>query len=187
MKSIRNSKVGKLFGEHFGSLPRYVRRNSSETYLPAISLFLLVPVAGAIGLYFAGLAENAVIPGALLAGIGVLGGLLFQVLASTASRIATFADAMNGVAPTPYRISLITRLDVMRANIAYASFLSIVLVGVLGVASVMKSPPTGLSVVSSFLLLHLVLTLLLVLLRINSVGQDDRIAALTAHTRRPSP
>ena len=151
---------------------------------PWIGLFLGFPVAGAAALSLADLASKATSSG-LLAGIGVLGGLLFAVLASVSGRVATVADEMDEAA-SPYQIALITRLDIARSNIAYATLVSILFVLVLGVTSMLKQEPTWLSLANAFLLLHLGVTLVLVLLRINSIGEDDRVAALTAHARKRS-
>lgn len=183
---ISTTELGRVFRQHHDSLPMVSTRRGLGRDWPWIGLFLALPLAGTVALNFAGLGPNTT-SGGLLAGIGVLGGLLFGVLALVSSRIATIADGMDGRAATPHELSLITRLDIARANIAYATLVSIVFVTALGVTSMLHDDPKWLNLVNVFLLLHFSITLVLVLLRINSISEDDRVTALTDHARGPLP
>jgi hypothetical protein len=188
MGTTSNSQITTLLHQHQASLPTWrpdedakrewwgLRRN-----WPWLILFVGLPAGGAIGIGFADLSAN--VTTGLLVGIGVLGGLLFQVLAWVSSRIAAIADTMDGRKASPYELALVRRLDIARANIAYASLVSLVFVVVLGVGSMLTKTPHWLNLCYAFLLLHLGLTLILVLLRINSIGQNDRVSMLTAHAR----
>lgn len=176
------SELGMLFVEHHVSLPMRRDRTGPLRHWPWVSLFLVIPAGGAAAIgYFAHLSPN-VTPG-LLAGIGVLGGLLFQVLAWVSGRIATLADSMGARKATPYELSLVRRLDIARANIAYATFVSLVFVAALGVGSMLDKTPQWMNGVFTFLLFHLSATLVMVLVRINRIGKNDRVSALTAHAR----
>jgi hypothetical protein len=180
---IAQSQVGDLVGRHLRSLPRYRAASQREHWWPSVVLFVGVPAAGAAGLALVELAPMSSVIGGLLAGVGVLSGFLFQVLAWIGSRIAAIADLNDGRPLSSHEIQLVGRLDLARANIAYAALVSIVFVMQLGVMALVDSPPTWLTVLSAFLLLHLGMTLLLVLLRINSIAKDDRVAAITRHAR----
>src|SRR5262245_37213730 len=127
MGRIGSSQLGQLIVQHYGSLPTWwdgssIRRNSVW-----IGGFVVAPAAATVGLTFADLTPVPQSASGLLAGLGVLGGLLFQVLAWVSARIGNVADSMSD-APTPSQLRLIHRLDIARANIAYASLVSIVLV-----------------------------------------------------------
>jgi hypothetical protein len=180
---ITQTQVGDLIGRHVRSLPRYHTATDREQWWPSILLFVAVPAAGAAALVVAGIAPISDVVGGLLAGVGVLSGFLFQVLAWVGSRIATIADVDTDRPLTSHERQLVGRLDLARANIAYAALVSIVFAMQLGIVALLTDPPTALTVVSAFLLLHLGLTLLLVLLRINSIAKDDRVAAITRHAR----
>lgn len=173
--------VGLLVREHLRSLPMSAHRDGLLRHWPWAVWFVGLPAAGAVGLSFAKLSGNVTV--GLLVGVGVPAGFLFQVLAWVSNRIASLADAMGDRKASPYELALIRRLDIARANIAYASFLSIVFVLALGAGSMLNATSRWLSAVYAFLLLHLGLTLLLVLVRINRIGQNDRVSALTAHAR----
>ncbi len=177
---ISTTELGRVFKQHHDSLPKLSPREGVRHPWPWIGLFLVLPAAATVALNFAGLGAKSTSEG-LLAGIGVLGGLLFGVLASVSTRIAAIADSVEGRPATPYEISLITRLDIARANIAYATLVSIVFVMSLGVTSMLQDEPRWLNLVHIFFLLHLTITLILVLVRINSISEDDRITALTTH------
>ena len=181
---IATTQLGRVFRQHYGSLPVVPDRRGLRRNWPWIGMVIGLPAAGTALLGFADLASVTASAG-LLAGIGVLGGLLFEVLASVSGRIATIADALK-TSPTPHEIGLITRLDIARANIAYATLVSITFVVTLGVASMLRDEPNWLSLVHGFVLLHLGVTLIVVLLRINAIAEDDRVAALTAHARKES-
>lgn len=180
--TISSSELGGIVLQHYRSLPEWAGRSRWQAKLPWLFVFIAIPLAGAVGLPFGGLDPKAVAPG-LLAGIAVLGGLLFSVLAWIASRIGSIADTMEGRAATPSQLELLRRLDIARANTAYTAAISVVFVVELGVSSMLKQSPTWLNGVSAFLLFHVGLTLLLVVVRINRIGESDRIAALTAHAR----
>lgn len=186
MGTISESKLGTLFLQHFTSLPVAASAetrsglNPWRTW-PWLTLFVVIPVLGAFGLEYAHQTRNTSV--GMVAGLGVLAGLLFQVLAWVASRLAAIADAIGQRKATHYELGLVRRLDIARANIAYTSFVAIMSVITLGIASMFKTTPYWLNVLLNFLQLHLGLTLILVLLRINSLGQSDRISALTAHAR----
>lgn len=182
LQAIGATEIGGIVGQHHTSLPRWADHTGITYHLPWLSVFIGAPTVAAVGLQFAEVSP-ANVSGGLLAGIGVLGGLLFQVLAWVSSRIGAIADGMDGAAATPSQIQLVGRLDVARANIAYATLVSIVLVMELGIASMLAETPAWVSGVSSFLLLHLGLTLVLVLVRVNRIGRSDRVVALTAHAR----
>ncbi len=173
----------RLLSEHVSSLPMQQSAGRALKHWPWVLVFVVIPAGGAVVIDHSHLADAAQSSAGLLAGIGIFGGFLFQVLASTASRIAGLADGAEGEVPSSYRIALIRRLDIVRANIAYASFLCVVFVGELGISAFFKHTPTWLTAVTAFLLLHVLLTLVLVLFRINAVGQDDRIGALTTHAQ----
>lgn len=182
MGRLRNSEVATLIGDHHRSLPYY----RSTGPLMWIGTFVGLPALGAALLWrLAGFEESSVtVSAGLLAGAGVLGGLLFQVLAWISGRLGALGDTIVGRAPTDHELGLVGRLDIARANIAYASLVSVVFVAELGVVTLWRNPPTWTTFVSAFLLLHLCLTLVLVLVRINRIGKTDRVAALTAHARR---
>lgn len=180
---ISTTELGRVFKQHHDSLPVVPAQSGLRRHWPWIGVFLVLPAVGTAALNFADLARSSVSDG-LLAGIGVLGGLLFQVLASVSGRIATIADGMGTRQPSRYEIALITRLDIARSNIAYATLVSVAFVVTLGMTAMLKDEPHWLTLTNAFLLLHLGVTLILVLLRINSISEDDRIAALTAHARR---
>jgi len=182
MGKVSSSEVGSLFVQHYASLPVSVRHPKGLLHpWPWLTLFVVFPTGGAIGLWFAHLSAD--VATGLLVGIGVLGGLLFQVLAWVSSRIAALADAVDGRGATPYELGLVRTLDIARANIAYASFVSLIFVVALGVGAMLTQTPKWLSACFGFLLLHLGTTLLLVLVRINRIGQNDRVATITAHAR----
>ncbi|HSH60013.1 MAG TPA: hypothetical protein VK988_10300 [Acidimicrobiales bacterium] len=149
------TEISRVFKQHHDSLPKLSPREGVRHPWPWIGLFLVLPAAATVGLNFAGLGAKSTSEG-LLAGIGVLGGLLFGVLASVSTRIAAIADSVEGRPATPYEISLITRLDIARANIAYATLVSIVFVMSLGVTSMLQDEPRWLNLVHIFFLLHLI-------------------------------
>ena len=66
---------------------------------------------------------------------------------------------------------------------AYATVFSIGGVLVMSTAQMLDSNHIVYGIISVVLLTHLSLTLVLVALRINSIGRSDRIDALIAHTR----
>lgn len=179
---ITTTELGRVFKQHHDSLPIVSAQSGLRRHWPWIGVFLVCPAVGTAALNFADVAPSS--EGGLLAGIGVLGGLLFQVLASVSGRIATIADGMGTRQASRYEIALITRLDIARSNIAYATLVSVVFVVTLGLTAMLKEEPHWLTMTNAFLLLHLGVTLILVLLRINSISEDDRVAALTAHARR---
>ena len=180
---LGSSELGGIVVEHFRSLPRWADHQGLGEHLPWLVVFLVVPTYAAVGLAL-DVDAKAVGPG-LLAGAGVLGGLLFSVLAWIAGRIGAMADAMEGQRATPTQLDLVRRLDIARANTAYAAGVSIVFVVELGVSSMLRNSPIWLNGLSVFLLFHFGFTLLLVLTRINRIGRGDRIAVLTAHARGP--
>jgi hypothetical protein len=182
MGRISTSELGSLFVEHHLSLPTMAGRTGLFRHWPWVVMFLIFPGAGAAAVAIFGHLSSNVTAG-LLAGIGVLGGLLFQVLAWVSGRIATLADSMGARKATSYELGLVRRLDIARANIAYATFVSLVFVAGLGFASMLDKTPRWMNGVFAFLLFHLSVTLVLVLLRINRIGKNDRVSALTAHAR----
>lgn len=157
-------------------------RSGARRNWPWLTLFVVLPAVATVALRSAKFAPN--VSGGLLGGIGVLGGLLFGVNAWVASRVASLADTMGERAATPYELALLRRLDIARANIAYASFVSITFVTALGLVSMFLKTPRWINLASIFVLLHLGMTLVLVVLRINQIGKNDRIAARTAHARK---
>jgi hypothetical protein len=181
--SITHSQLGQLVSRHVGSLPRVQSRQKPWSYWPSALVFVVTPIVGGVAMYFADLQPASNVANALLAGTGVLGGFLFQVLAWIGSRIATIADVDSGKPLTGHEIDLIGRLDLARANIAYATLVSIVFAMVLGVVALLNEPPKWMAAICAALLFHLGVTLLLVLVRINGIAKDDRIAALTRHAR----
>ena len=180
---ISTSELGRIVAQHHDSLPMIPTRRGLRRHWPWLALFLGLPTGGTLVLSFAKLTDKTASSG-LLAGVGVLAGLLFAVLASVSARVARLADETDGQAASSYRIALVTRLDIARANIAYATLVSIVYAVVLGLAAMLTKEPRWLNLMNAFLLLYLGLTLLLVLVRINSIGEDDRVSALTAHARK---
>ncbi len=185
MGRISTSELGSLLVEHHVSLPTRAGRTSLLRHWPWVVMFLIFPAGGAAAVAIFGHLSSNVTAG-LLAGIGVLGGLLFQVLAWVSGRIATLADSMGARKATSYELGLVRRLDIARANIAYATFVSLVFVAGLGFASMLDKTPRWMNGVFAFLLFHLSVTLVLVLLRINRIGKNDRVSALTAHAREHS-
>ncbi|MEM9202776.1 MAG: hypothetical protein AAGC53_14010 [Actinomycetota bacterium] len=145
-------------------------------------VFAAIPVVAG-GLLTAATMDNSGVAGGLIAGVAVLGGLLFQVLAWIGGRIASIADQTDANAPSDYSLRLVRKLDIARANIAYASFVSISLVILLAVSVSLDDRPDWLRVVVFGVLFHLALTLLLVVFRINRIATDDRISAITARAR----
>lgn len=186
LKAIARTHLGGIVSEHVRSLPTSTR-HGRRRHWPWALMFVAVPATGTAAVAAIGASQVPVATSGLLAGVGVLSGLLFQVLAWVSGRIASLADGMGSRAATPYELRLIRRLDIARANIAYASLVSILFVIELGTVMLTRRPPMWLNYLSAFLLLHLATTLLLVLSRINSIGQDDRVAALTAHARDEAP
>lgn len=69
------------------------------------------------------------------------------MLSSVSVRIGEIADSMDD-SPSPHEIGLITRLDIARANIAYATFVGFTFVVTLGVTSILRDEPAWLSYVS---------------------------------------
>lgn len=170
-----------IVGDHLRSLPYDARRNSLIREWPWFSGFVVLPaLAGGVSTQLSLTDQNF---STVLAGVGVLGGLLFQVLAWVSSRIAGLADGMDGREATKYEIALIGRLDIARANIAYAALTSIGVVLTLGFGSALEDPPTWLIPIFIFLLFHLGANLVLVVVRISEIARSDRVAALTAHAR----
>ena len=185
-----STQVGGIVSQHYASLPRWYKDAEGgptwQTSLPWVGLYLFLPAVLAWWVEGAEVADPAAAVGGLLAGVGVLAGLLFQVLASVSGRIADLADRTDPAMASDDDIALVGRLDIARANIAYASMVSIVFVVQLGVAAVLKGVPAWVVAVSAFLLLHLGFTLVLVLTRINAIAQGDRSAALTLRARHRS-
>lgn len=181
---MARTELGRVINQHVASLPMAPAHRGLRRNWPWIGLFGVVPLGATVALSFTTFTPSSP-SGGLLAGIGVLAGLLFGVLASTSGRIATLADSIGTRAATPHEIALITRLDIARANTAYATLISVLFVTSLGITAILKTEPRWLTLVHIFVLLHFGITLILVLLRINSIGEDDRVATLTAHARRP--
>lgn len=179
---MAGTAFGKLLGEHNRSLP-VAHQVTWVRYWPTVGVFVVLPGAATVAVAIAGVADAGVASGGLMAGVGVLGGLLFQVLAWVSSRIGSIADGVEGRVATAQEVTLVRRLDTARANIAYTSLVSILLVALMGLTSAIKTPPTWLALVSVLLLGHLVVNLVLVLFRINAIGKDDRVAALTSGAR----
>src|SRR4051812_47267156 len=118
----KDSDLYQLVADHEATLP-YTR---STGPLLGIGVFIVLPAAGSLILWrFAGFEVSTTVSAGLLAGVGVLGGLLFQVLAWVSGRLGALADGIVDRAPTDHEMSLIGRLDIARANIAYASLVSI--------------------------------------------------------------
>lgn len=178
--SASGTELGALLQEHIASLPVSAAARGPWRYWPSALVFVGVPAIAAPGIRGSKLELFAP---ALLAVVGVLGGLLFQVLAWIAGRIGQVADTMEDREPTREQMALLTRLDVARANVAYASLISVCFVVCLGAATMLKSIPGWSSPAFGFALIHLGFTLVLVLVRINKIGKSDRIAALTAHAK----
>ena len=175
------TELGGIFAQHYESLPRWDREGLRE-HTPWIVLFGGLPVLVAVGIQFADLNTKAIAVG-LLAGVGALGGLLFQVLAWISGRIGTIADTMDARPVTGGQLDLVERLDIARTNTAYAAIIAIFFVMDLGVGSMLGKTPTWLNTVNGFLLIHFGVTLMLVVVRINSIGKSDRVTALTAQAR----
>jgi hypothetical protein len=183
MPGVKDTQIGELIASHHSTLPHWQGRARRWAW-PWITLFYVAPAAGTALLTWRGLADVGASSTALLAGIGILTGFLFQVLAWTGSRLADLADGVAGRHPTSDETALLGRLDVTRANTAYATFASVVYVAELGISLMLSVPPQWLAVVNLFVLLHLSTTLLLVVLRINTIGRDDRIDTLIGQARR---
>lgn len=180
LHTLRRSELGELIGEHLRSLP-YHRGTGPLLWL---GTFVAVPIAATSIIWLGpGFVSTDAAATGLLAGVSVLGGLLFQVLAWVSGRLGGLADQIEGRAPTPAEMALIGRLDIARSNIAYATLVSIVMVIYLGVEALLPEQYVWMTALSSFLLFHLGLTLILMLLRINRIGKTDRLIALTAHAR----
>lgn len=179
---MAGTAAGKLLGEHNRSLPM-AHQETWVRYWPTILIFVGIPLAMTVGVGLMGVASAGAASTGLMAGVGVLGGLLFQVLAWVSSRIGSIADNVEGRVATAQETTLVRRLDMTRANIAYSSLISILLVALMGLTSAIETPPTWLGLASVFLLGHLVANLVLVLFRINAIGNDDRVSALTSGAR----
>jgi hypothetical protein len=148
----KQSELYQVIADHEASLP-YTR---STGPLVGVVTFIVLPAAGAVALWrFAGFGVSTTVSAGLLAGAGVLGGLLFQVLAWVSGRLGALADGILDRAPTDHEMALIGRLDIARANIAYAALVSIVFVAELGIVTIWRKPPEWTTAVSAFLLLHL--------------------------------
>jgi hypothetical protein len=182
---VSTSGLGKIIVQHYDSLPMLASRSGVTRHGPWVFVFVGLPAAGAVALAGDIDAPGKIIEG-LLAGVGVLGGLLFQVLAWINGRLGAVADGMDGRPAAPREIELVNRLDIARANTSYASLVSIVFVIGLGLVGSLRQPPEWTGVACTLLLLHFGLTLLLVLVRINTIGSDDRVSALTAQARARS-
>lgn len=185
MSKVSDTQIGEIVVSHHHSLPFWEDAAGRRWSWPWVLLFYGVPAAVAAFLTWYGLTSFGGGVTALLAGVGVLTGFLFQVLAWTGARIATLADSVAGRHPSPDEISLLGRLDVARSNIAYATLLSVVFVAELGLLAMLDHWPEWINSINVFILIHLSLTLVLVVLRINMVGRDDRINTLIARTRLP--
>jgi hypothetical protein len=185
MQTLARTQLGEIVVSHYQSLP-YDRTGSRNSPWPWIVTFLVGPLVAAVALAAVGFAPagNAAI--GLIAGVGVLGGLLFQVLAWISGRIGALADQANTDAPDQNEVQLIARLDMARTNIAYATMISVGFVVELGVVALLQSPPNWLAAASAFLLFHFAATLILVIVRINAIGRTDRVAALTRHALKRS-
>lgn len=188
MAAVTHSQIGEIVVQHHESLPRWGREARWYAGWPWFAVFIVAPGLGAAWAFsLETTPQTADAPSSgLLAGVGVLTGLLFQVLASVAGRISNIADTMDGKPATGTQIRLLQRLDIARANIAYACMVSIVTVTWLGVLALVEVKARWPVALSAFLLLHLAATLMLVLLRINRIGRDDRVAALTSHAEAKS-
>ena len=183
---VATSGLGKIVAQHYSSLPMWTPGGGLARHAPWFAVFVGLPTAGALALATVGTKAPGSIVEGLLAGVGVLGGLLFQVLAWINGRLGAVADSMEGRPAEPHEIKLVNRLDITRANISYATLVSVVFVVGLGVLAILERPPRWSAAACGIILLHYGLTLLLVLVRINTIGSDDRIGALTAHARARS-
>lgn len=185
MGMISTTGLGDIVVSHYQSLV-YDDRGARPRPWPWITIFIALPIVGTAALAWRGFGPVGAAGVGLLAGVGVLGGLLFQVLAWISGRLGAIADATSTSAPTAHEVDLIARLDIARTNIAYAALVSVVFVVELGVVVILDAAPAWISWVSAFLMFHLAATLVLVILRINAIGQTDRVAALTRHARERS-
>jgi hypothetical protein len=183
---IRESQIGEVVREHHASLAHDHRGEGPPRPWPWIITYYAVPLVATIWLASLGLAASRSVAIGMLAGVGVLGGLLFQVLAWIAGRLGAIADSTDVLAPSKAEVDLIERLDIARRNIAYASLVSLVLVAQLAVVALLAKPPDWMAWASTVLMVHFFLTLVLMLVRINAIGRTDRISALTKHARRSS-
>lgn len=184
MGIITDSELWSVLADHQNSLP-YFRRGWRPAL--AVGLFVAIPVGGTLLVWHAGFAALTTgVAAGLLGGVGVLGGFLFQVLAWVSGRMGAIADDVEGRPATDQEMSLIGRLDIARANIAYSSLASILLVADLGLMVLWAHPSIGLTIAATALLFHLGLTLMLTVLRINQIGKSDRLATITAAARARS-
>lgn len=179
---ISESELGHLIADHYRNLPRDVSGERPRSW-PWVATFLVAPCALAAIVAVTGFAPSSAAAVGLLAGVGVLAGLLFQVLAWVGGRVAAIADRTNPEAPQAHDVDLISRLDYARQNVAYATLVAVLFTVWLGVVALLNDPPEWMTWVSAFLLFHFTATLLLVLVRINSIGRSDRVEALTKHAR----
>lgn len=186
LRDLWRSSLVRLVREHYASLPRWGSRTdlTKRSGWPTWVAFHGLPLGATLLVCRAGTVGASELPNSLLAGVGVLAGLLVQVLASVSGRIGTLADSASLAHVVPERRQrLLNRLSIARANIAYASLFSVLLAVFLGVQSAMKDPPHWMVFVDLFALLHLAPTLVLVLLRINRIGMADE---LLTHSPDPS-
>lgn len=174
-----------VVAEHTASLPHFAR-DSWYKGGPWVAWFLGVPLAVSTGVILAGVAMSGPAVGGLLAAVGVLGGLLVQVLAWIGSRLGALADSIVGRAPDEAEVERLSKLDLLRSNVVYTTFVSLVLVVLLGVFVFMDTVPSWLAWLTLALLVHWVLTLGLIVHRVNSLGRSDRVDALVAGARAKS-
>lgn len=149
-----------------------------------MATFVLLPEAAAAAIFIFSSDGPALASAGLIAGVGVFGGLLFQVTAWISGRLGSISDGIGDRAPTERKMMLLGRLDLARANLVYATLVSILFVVELGVVMAIDQPPRWVDFISLFILFHLALTLILVLQRINRIGKVDWVDTVTAETRR---
>jgi hypothetical protein len=153
--------VRDILRDHFRTMVDYSTGRSS---VADISLFLLLPVATAIGLDQAGVLIDGRAVSVLITAVSILGGLLFNVLVLIHTVAARF------VAPTGQRDGN-RFLSEIYSNIAYAILLCLVTLVPLALLAMASTPwlLRALSVAAVFLLVHLLLTLLMILKRLHAL------------------
>src|SRR5262245_28092355 len=124
-----DNQLGEVVTSHYLSLPVWDRRPSGiRRNWPWILLFVVVPLGVGAGVWaidtFVDIAVTGA-PAAFVAGVGVLAGFLFQVLAWIGSRIGEMADRLAGQPANSDELALLGRLDIARTNVAYATVFSI--------------------------------------------------------------
>lgn len=171
--------------DHLNSLPVAQRKDSGKvSHWPRDAFYVLPPLLTASFIWVADPKMNTAAVAGLLAGVGVLGGLLVQVLASVGGRIGALADAVEGRAASPVEKARIQRLIRANNTLTYATYLSLILVLTLASAVLLSSVPCWLTFLILTVFLHWLATLALVVSRVSRIGDIDSDETLSSGARQ---